>query len=173
MNKMDTSDLKRVNELWINIYPYLAEQAMEYYGRKSGDVLDFGPFAGGIADELKAKYPRLNVNADAGLKLDTNKKYDLVILRGAFFFIFDDKKLLRQIFEALKEGGTAFVGGGFGKGIPQEKIDEIAGESRILNDRLGRRRIAIAELKELVEQSELTVNSRIVEEGGVWIVLKK
>ena len=165
--------MKRVNELWINVYPYLSKQAMELYGRETGEVLEFGPFSGGIARELKAKYPELKVTVDAGFKLPTDKKFDLIILRGAFFFIFDNKTLLRQIFEALKERGTAFVGGGFGKGIPQDTIDEIADESRVLNDRLGRRRITITELRKLIQQNGLTGNTQVIEEGGVWAVIKK
>ncbi len=171
--KMDPTDLKRVNELWKNIYPYLAEQAIGYYGRETGSVLEFGPFSGGIARELRQRYPKLDITVDAGLKLKPGKRYDLIILRGAFFFIFDEKTLLRDIFESLKEGGTAFVGGGYGKDIPQALIDEIADESRILNDRLGRRRVTLNEIKELVRTSGLNGNCRIVEEGGVWLVIKK
>jgi hypothetical protein len=172
--KMDKKDLARVNALWVNIYPYLAAQAIEYYGRKTGKVLEFGPFSGGIARELGKRYPKLDVTVDAGLELKgKNKKYDLIILRGAFFFIFDEKTLLRSIFEALKDGGTAFVGGGYGKDIPPTLIDEIADESRVLNDRLGRRRITLEELIKLVNLYGLSGNCRIVEEGGVWLVVKK
>ena len=172
---MDKNDLNNVNALWVKVYPYLAAQAMEHYGRKKGKVLELGPFSGGIARELGRCYPKLEVMVDEGLSFQTgkNKKYDLIILRGAFFFIFEDKALLRSIFEALQDGGTAFVGGGYGEGIPQALIDEISEESRILNDRLGRRRVALAELNELIEMSGLSGNCRIIEEGGVWLIVKK
>lgn len=172
---MDKNDLNLVNALWSKVYPYLAAQAMGYYGRDTGEVLELGPFSGGIARELGRRYPKLGITVNEGFSFQNgkNKKYDLIILRGAFFFIFDDKTLLRSIFEALKDGGTAFVGGGYGKDIPQALIDEIADESRILNDRLGRRRVNLEELKELVKQSGLKRNCRIVEEGGVWLVVKK
>jgi hypothetical protein len=49
---MDLRILKEVNDLWSGIYPYLASQVMEYYGRSHGDVLELGPFAGGISVEL-------------------------------------------------------------------------------------------------------------------------
>ena len=172
---MDSNDLKRVNELWVKVYPYLAAQAMEHYGRKTGKVLELGPFSGGIARELGRRYPKLDVTVDEGFSFPTgkNKKYDLIILRGAFFFIFDDGTLLRNIFEAMHDGGTAFVGGGYGKGIPKALIDEISEESRILNDRLGRRRVTLAELNELIEKSGLRSNCHVVEEGGVWLIVKK
>ncbi len=173
--QMDSIDLNRVNALWVKIYPYLAAQAMEHYGRATGKVLEMGPFSGGIARELGRRYPKLDIAVNEGFSFQNgkNKKFDLIILRGAFFFIFDDKPLLRSIFEALKDGGTAFVGGGYGKDIPRALIDEIADESRILNDRLGRRRVTLEELRELVKLSGLNGNCRIVEEGGVWLVVKK
>jgi len=49
--------------------------------------------------------------------------------------------ILKEIYRVLKPGGLAFVGGGYGKDVPQALIDEIAEESRILNDALGRRRV--------------------------------
>ena len=55
------------------------------------------------------------------------RAFDLVILRGAFFFIMDRPKILDQVARLLRPGGLAFVGGGYGKGVPQAVIDEIAG----------------------------------------------
>ena len=57
---MDLRVLKAVNDLWSRIYPYLASQVMEHYGRSNGDVLELGPFAGGISVELARRYPGLN-----------------------------------------------------------------------------------------------------------------
>ena len=50
------------------------------------------------------------------------------------------KNLLQEVFRVLKDGGMAFIGGGFGKGTPRELIDEIADESRQLNARRMSRR---------------------------------
>jgi hypothetical protein len=49
---LDLRNLKRVNDLWNKIYPYLAIQVMESYGRSHGEVLELGPFSGGISMEL-------------------------------------------------------------------------------------------------------------------------
>ena len=81
--------------------------------------------------------------------------------------------LLREIFRVLKDGGIAFVGGGYGRGVPQKLIAEIADESRKLNERLGRRRVSIEELEELVRKSGLTNNCKIQDKGGVWLVIRK
>jgi probable selenium-dependent hydroxylase accessory protein YqeC len=99
--------------------------------------------------------------------------FDLVILRGAFFFIMGSPRILSEISRVLAPGGAAFVGGGYGAGIPQEVIDKIADESRILNDRLGRRRVTLGELKTVIESQGLSKATQISEKGGVWLVIRK
>lgn len=199
---MDINDLKRVNRLWVKIYPYLTSQIMENYQRDSGEVLELGPFSGGISLQLCRLHSKLNITIAAespavvkylrqeistsGLseKIGVKKtnlnhlafddsQFDLVAFRGAFFFLNEKKNLLQEVFRVLKDGGVGFIGGGFGKGTPKELIAEIADESRALNDRLGRRRVSIKELEEMVRKSELTDKCKIEENGGVWLIIKK
>jgi len=191
-----------VNDLWREVYPYLASQVTAVYGRNSGRVLELGPFSWGISYELATRYAALEFTlADdhkeylAHLRHEIERRnlgrrievlnapldklpfgdasFDLVILRGAFFFIMDRPRILSEIYRVLAPGGLAFVGGGYGAGIPQGVIDSIAEESRILNDRLGRRRVTLDELKALVESQGLTAATQIVEEGGVWLLVRK
>jgi hypothetical protein len=49
----------------------------------------------------------------------------------------------------------------------------VADESCQLNNRLGRRRGSIEELKGMVRKSNLTDKCKIVEEGGVWLHITK
>ena len=199
---MDSDDVKRINRLWENIYPYLTAHVMESYRRTSGSVLELGPFSGGISFELARLYSGLTLTiayespamleyfkdeiAGRGLseriavkKTDLNhlafdnSQFDLVIFRGVFFFLDEKTDLLREIHRVLKDGGIAFAGGGYGKGIPRELIDEISEESRELNDRLGRRRFSIQELEEIIKTSKLSGTCRIEEEGGVWLIIEK
>ena len=199
---MKVNDLLQLNRLWRKIYPYLASQIMEEYQRDYGSALELGPFSGGISLELARSYPRLAITigdesaeflehvekeiALSGLSdhitvkitnLDhltfNDAQFDLVILRGAFFFLQSRENLLGELFRVLKPGGIAFVGGGYGKGTPVEFIEEIAGESRELNSRLGRKRISVVELEEIVRKSGLTDQCDIREEGGLWITIRK
>jgi ubiquinone/menaquinone biosynthesis C-methylase UbiE len=199
---MDLEDLKRINRLWNRIYPYLALQITEGCRKDSGAVLELGPFSGGISMELVRRYPGFNITiADKSSKvldcfdeeirlagLSKNIKirkttfsplvfkdaeFDLVISRGVFFFLDENGDLLREISRVLKEGGMAFIGGGFGKDTPKELIDEIGDESRVLNDRLGRKRISIEELEQIIKRAELVGSCRIVEEGGLWVAIEK
>jgi len=48
---IEIADLKRVDELWAPTQPYIVAQIMDEYGKTSGDALELGPFAGGIAKE--------------------------------------------------------------------------------------------------------------------------
>lgn len=199
---MDINDIKLVNSLWGKVYPYLSAHIMESYRRDSGEVLELGPFSGGISLELTRLYPELNITiADEspgvveyleeevsaselseGImveKTDLNclafddSEFDLIIFRGAFFFLNAKENLLREIFRVLGDGGMAFVGGGYGREAPREIIDEIADESRDLNERLGRRRVSIEELEELMKKSGLADNCKIESEGGLWLIIRK
>jgi ubiquinone/menaquinone biosynthesis C-methylase UbiE len=199
---VDLRLLKDVNGLWSKIYPYLAAQVMEYYGRSGGDVLELGPFAGGISVELARLHPGLDVTLavqdsemvdlmrreieGAGLdreialgrsELDNlvfaDSVFDLVIFRGAYFFLDEEGRMLREIYRVLKEGGLAFIGGGYGKDTPQALIDEIADESRDLNDRLGRKRVTEEEVKNMLNQAGLTSHAEIEKNGGLWLLIYK
>ena len=199
---MDVADIKRLNVLWRKIYPYLAAHVMEEYSRDSGAVLELGPFSGGISIEL-ARYnsklditiadespditeflrqevsscslaDRIEVRSTQLDRLDfDDSRFDLIISRGAFFFLDEEGELLREVFRVLKTQGMAFVGGGYGKGAPAELIEDIADESRRLNKRLGKKWFGIPELTEIVTRSELTANCSIIEEGGLWLIIRK
>jgi len=193
---VDLRLLKDVNELWTKIYPYLAYQVMEYYGRSDGDVLELGPFAGGISAELARLHPGLNITLTVqdsgtvdlmrrkieGARLDreialrcseldnlvfADSVFDLVIFRGAYFFLDEEGRIIREIYRVLREDGLAFIGGDYGKNTPQALIDEIADKSRELNDRLGRRRVTVDGVKEMVNKAGLSDHARIENEGGV------
>jgi len=199
---VNIDDLEQLDRLWKEIYPYVAAQIMEVYQREYGSILELGPFSGGISLELARSYPRLDITigaespavirylrrkvAPSGLseripvketELEqlqfTDAQFDLVILRGGFFFLKDKPGLLGEISRVLRAGGTAFVGGGYGKGTPKKLIEEIADESRELNKRLGRKRISRQELEEIVRKSESAGLCDIEEQGGLWIIIRK
>jgi len=199
---MDMQDLVRVNHLWARIYPFIADQILSHYLKKDGDVLEWGPFSGGISFALLDRKPGMKItiaveSAEVFSVMETelserkltgkirlmksalvplvyaDSSFDLVIVRGGYFFLDPEGESLREIFRVLKKGGIAFVGGGYGKGTPQEIIDEIAGESRILNDRLGRIRVSVNELEKMIGRSGLKPHTRVIEEGGLWLLINK
>jgi ubiquinone/menaquinone biosynthesis C-methylase UbiE len=199
---VDLRILKDVNELWSKIYPYLSVQVMRCYGRENGEALELGPFSGGISMELARLHPGLNLTIaaqdrdvvdylrkemeEAGLHHKialkwsalenlcfADGRFDLVVFRGAYFFLDEEGRMLREIYRVLKEGGLAFIGGGYGKDTPQPLIDEIADKSRDLNDRLGRKRVTEEELKIMVNKAGLTSQAGVEKEGGLWLLIRK
>ncbi|MDP2728296.1 MAG: hypothetical protein Q8P59_12225, partial [Dehalococcoidia bacterium] len=58
---MELTDIVAVNELFAPIYPYVARQVAAAFGRKEGEVLEMGPFAGGVSIELARQYPGLSL----------------------------------------------------------------------------------------------------------------
>lgn len=199
---MEIVDLKRVDDLWAPTQPYIVAQIMDEYGETSGDALELGPFAGGIAIELKKQYPGLNITiadeqpevvdfirqkvARAGFagkiavkpsglnRLDfKDASFDLVIFRGAFFFLPEKENLLDEIFRVMKQGGLAFIGGGHGRGVPQHIINEIASDLRTLHGKLGGRYLSIADLNRVVSRSSIKDKYLIKEDGGTWLNIRK
>jgi ubiquinone/menaquinone biosynthesis C-methylase UbiE len=197
-NKLE--NIKRINKLWEQVYPFLASVIMDEFGRHSGRVLEVGHFSGGLSMELARLYPNLDITIttwqsdeiiylenellDAGLadrikvvqaghdRFDFADEYfDLIICRGALFFL--DNKLLLESFRMLAKNGFAFIGGGYGRSTPQHVIDAIHDESHVLNQSLGKRWITRDTLEELLKETRLTDDCHIEEEGGLWLTIRK
>ncbi len=202
MAAINIKDLAELNSLWRSMYPYLAAQIIDGYRRHSGTVLELGPFSGGISLELARLYPACDITiADELVEVVdylsreikaaapprpitvtrtslnhlafADSRFDLVVFRGAFFFLPANDCLLGEVFRVLKAGGFAFIGGGYGRGVPQQLIDEIAPRSKVLNDRLGRRWVSIKQLEVMVSRAGLENNCRISQEGGVWLNIRR
>ncbi len=197
---MDVSDIRRLHLLWVKIYPYLAEQVRSILPEGARMLLEIGPFSGGIAFELaEGRRDYSIVIADTRQKLldhlrrearDRNlldqiqlqrtllsplrfgdHEFDAVISRGAFFFL--DESLLKEIHRVLKPGGIGFIGGGFGASTPRNLIDEIAPESRRINRKLGKKWISRTDVGKMVAEADLEHCSRVIEAGGLWVLLTK
>jgi len=52
-------------------------------------------------------------------------------------------------------------------------IDETAEESRDLNDRLGKKRVTEEEVKNMVNQADLTSHAEIEQNGELWLLICK
>jgi len=200
--KINIQDLIAVDKLWRDVFPYLVLPTMEQYGRSCGRVLELGPFSGGWTSALASSFSQMEftvvdknddylsylkqafyacglssrvdvVNSVLDKLQFPEGSFDMVLLRGAFFFIMECPQILQEIYRVLAMGGVALVGGGYGKYTPPEIINGIADESRVLNDRIGRRRVSLDQLRLLLHTQNLDYQTRISEEGGVWLIIKK
>lgn len=199
MANYDVDAVVSLNKLWGKIFFFLSRHVERLYGKTKGTVLEFGVFSGGISIELaklsdqyemyiaglesealvasikewaRKEVPFHEITIVPSLKDFENDTFDLLICRG-FFFYLKDQSIFRDIIRVLKPQGIAIVGGGFGADTPQELIDEISHESKILNERLGRKWFEKSELRHILEENHLIEQSQIIMDGGVWIKILK
>ncbi|MGB9627729.1 MAG: hypothetical protein ACPL6D_03620 [Thermodesulfobacteriota bacterium] len=199
-NLIDLTLIQEINQLWHPVYPYLAEEISQFYGRKDGNLLEMGPFCGVIfyllkrkvgnaftiatfpskmgqffieeAQRQKALHEIRIVETDPSLKGIEGGSMDLVIFRGAFFFPSLFEVNYSAIHQVLKKGGMAFIGGGFGKLTPEEVRRKIGDRSRELNLQIGKVVVNQEKIREEVEKSCFKGNVEFISEGGLWVVLK-
>ena len=194
VKKMDTQLISRLNELWQPIYPYLVQWIGRHYPGKPSLILELGPFSGGLSRGLKSLFenvravclmsemevadtvrsqfgPDVEILIGSPERLPLVTPFDLVIYRGAFFFL--TTQVIKEAFRILKPAGRALLGGGYGPQTPPEEIAKIAEESKRLNYRLGKKWISRGELQEMVREAKMEAYSEILQEGGLWLLLKK
>jgi SAM-dependent methyltransferase len=191
--------IERINSLWLPIYPFMADHVIALSGVRSGDVLDLGPFAGGLAVSLLARNSELHAKVvdeservlqwasqrarDEGCLSrltvaraavepisEPDDSFDLVVVRGAYFFL--TPLLLSEIKRVLRAGGLAWVGGGYGPLTPDRVIAPIAGRSKQWNEEIGKQRITVAEAERFLRSAGVLSSARISTEGGLWIEIR-
>jgi SAM-dependent methyltransferase len=104
-------------------------------------------------------------------RLPFGASFDLIISRGAFFFL--TPEMIKESHRALQPGGYALLGGGYGPLTPEKKIKKIGEVSKDLNYRLGKIRISSQVIENMVAKVGLSQYSRIIEEGGLWLLISK
>jgi hypothetical protein len=201
MSSINLDLIKEIDTLWEPVYPYLAQQIHELYGRQDGNILEIGPFCGmvftlqrmkigrslliatfppGMGDFFcqEAKKRKLGdkvkiIETDSSLNGIKENKIDLAIFRGAFFFPSLFQVSLSAIYGALRPKGTAFVGGGFGKFTPNKVIKDMSKRSRDLNLQIGKTEVNEAQLRQMIKESILEGKAEIISEGGLWVLMRK
>jgi probable selenium-dependent hydroxylase accessory protein YqeC len=192
--------IEKINRLWEPIYPPLSRFVLGLFGSTEGDMLELGPFAGGIARgllSLSSEFRVVVADASPGIFDDLqeqirssplaqgmmiassplspliflDRSFDLVVCRGAFFFL--TPAILQEIYRVLRPGGCALVGGGYGPVTPQSLIEEIAKESKQLNLLLGKQWMTEKDLAKMIHEASLQEHTEISTEGGLWLVLRR
>jgi len=201
MNPGNIQVIQEINSLWKPVYPHLARQVGDLYGRRDGKVLEAGPFCGvlfamsemTIGDSFRmAVFPgemtpffreetdkqasgdRAEIiETDPFLKEIPEHDVDLFIFRGAFFFPSLFQVHFREMDRVLKHGGMAFIGGGFGKHTPEAVLQEIGKKSRELNLALGKVEMTEDQLRKEFVRSNMEGAFEVITEGGLWVVIRK
>ena len=193
--------IQEIDHLWAPVYPYLARQIVELYGRQDGSILEIGPFCGVIFTLLKknigssfsiATFPKGMghffrdevrkrkiedkievIETDPSLTGIKENNTDLAIFRGAFFFPSLFEVNFSEIHRVLKPDGIAFVGGGFGKFTPDAVIKDIGKRSRDLNLQIGKIEINEEKLQKDIHAGNVKGKVEVITEGGLWVLMKK
>ncbi len=201
MSPVDLNLIQEIDALWDPVYPYLAQQVLEIYGRQDGNILDIGPFCGTVfalqqkdigSSFLIATFPpgmgnffrdkikkqRLEdkieiIETDPSLSKIEGNRFDLTVFRGALFFPSLFEVDFSAIYRILRADGIAFIGGGFGKFTPDTVIRNIGKRSRDLNLQIGKIELSEDKLKQDIQASTVKRKIKIISEGGLWVVMKK
>jgi hypothetical protein len=201
MNPVRLDLIQEIDQLWDPIYPYLAQHIRELYGRRDGDVVEIGPFCGVIFSLVKEKighsffiatFPEGMgdffwqevkrqelvekievVETSPSLVALEEDRFDLVIFRGALFFPTLFQVDFSAIYRILKMGGTALLGGGFGKFTPESVIEKIKRRSRDLNLMIGKTEIDKDHLIQDLQSRKVKGRVEFLSKGGLWVVMKK
>lgn len=199
---MNLEDIKRINQLFAEFYPYLARQIANAYGKEDGLALEIGPYGPGISIELIRLCPGLRIivgdssaevlsyleekvaEACLGERIEIKElnkynlpfaaaTFDLEVFRGGLFFWENQAQILGEIYRVLKPGGVAVVGGGFGAEAPDELIKARAAEIRELNRRLGKRTLSETQIGDILRQAGLTDCTKVERRHGLWLTMRK
>lgn len=201
MKTINLNLIREINILWTPVYLFLARQVEEIYGRKDGYLLDIGPFSGllfnlienRIGDSFtigtfpegmgfffleearkKGLEERVSIlETDPSLKGIEDKKIDLAIFRGAFFFPSLFEVDFQAIDRVLKSSGVAIIGGGYGRYTPEEVIRKIGKRSRELNLEIGKIEISEEKIFEKIHKSKVKARFEFLKEGGLWVWMRK
>jgi SAM-dependent methyltransferase len=193
--------IQEIDHLWAPVYPYLARQIVELYSRQDGSILEIGPFCGviftlleknigssfsiatfpkGMGDFFREEVKKRKVEekievieTDPSLTGIKENHTDLAIFRGAFFFPSLFEVNFSEIYRVLKPDGIAFVGGGFGKFTPDAVIRDIGKRSRDLNLQIGKIEINEEKLQKDIQAANVKGKFEVINEGGLWVVMKK
>lgn len=199
---MELADIISVNELFQEIYPYIAKQIASEYNQEEGRALEIGPYGPGISIALARLLPKIEITAgdgssqindylrqkiaEAGLshrirvqELDKfhlpfpEESFDLVYFRGALFFWENSLQIVKEAYRVLTPLGLAMLGGGFGADTPEELVEKIAPKSRELNRRLAKVVLTPEDAVETIMKAGLSQTSRLETRRGLWIVVRK
>lgn len=199
---LELSDIIDVNELFSPLYPYVAKQVLEAYGRAGGLALELGPFAGGASIELarQAKGLRVVMGDDfPGVDEYLERKvaaagfgaritvlplnmldiafpegtFDLALFRGGLFFWEERRRIIQEMHRVVKPGGLVMVGGGFGADAPDALIERNLALSRELNRKLGKRVLSQEDVREDLRDLGLEDCGTIDARHGLWAMIRK
>jgi hypothetical protein len=121
----------------------------------------------GLADRVTV------MESDPSLAGLDDASVDLAVFRGAFFFPSLFSIDLSAIERVLAPGGVGFVGGGFGKYTPNSILLDLGKRSRELNLSIGKIEMSEQSLRNVIADSNIKAPLTVIDEGGLWAIVRK
>lgn len=192
-----------VKEVFAPIYPVISEQIIKKTELTNGKCLDAGCGTGALGRayakktqmeiiffdksnemiELSKQYVKEeNLHNRSSFILGDihnipceNQTLDLVISRGSTPFWDDWTKAYKEIFRVLKEGGKAYIGGGFGNEKLRKEIKETMQKrnpewKKSFQDRLKSKKEILPQIMKNLNPSNYEI---IDDESGFWVYFVK
>nr|WP_321351191.1 class I SAM-dependent methyltransferase [uncultured Methanoregula sp.] len=189
-----------------SIYPVIADQVLERTGITSGTCLDLGsgpaPLALALALLSNLRVTALDCSPGMIALAEKNIRknhledrvvpvlgdvhaipaddgtFDLVVSRGSYHSWTDLPAAFREIYRVLKQGGTAYIGGGYGSARIRNEVLVIMKANGISRDpdcpdRIRFRRIQPEEIADSVESAGISDYRIINDDSGFWIIIRK
>lgn len=184
------------------IYPLLAQQFVDDYSLQTGKCIDLGTGPGSVGIEI-AKITDMDIyfvdfnqeqlqlaqanytfagcdNQAYFIQADVHKLVfednfaDFIISRGSLWFWKDPASALREIYRVLKPGGTALIGGGLGRYIPETMRKRLTEANKERLAKRGETRPSLEEFNLMVSKANLPEYTVINESGqGRWVEIRK
>ncbi len=201
MNVREYND-KVMNGLFRDIYPVIAEQALARTGVRNGLCLDLGGGPGmlgicvarssdlrvaivdpladclALAEENIARHGlcgRVTTRQGAVEALPAaDGEADLIVSRGSIYFWNDQGKGLLEVYRALKPGGWAYIGGGFGNHVLRDRILAEQASDDEWNAAMAERRRNNPPSRFRALLTEAGIPGEVESgDSGTWIVFRK
>lgn len=202
---LKSSDGKSSYKSLLPIYPLLAQQCVDDYGLDNGICVDIGTGNGYVGTEI-AKITNMDIYfidieaealdfarctvADADIDNDVffveadvckglpfaDNFADFIVSRGSIWFWEDKVKGLAEVYRVLKVGGTAFIGGGFGRYIPDTMRARLSGERKHTLEKKGGTRLSLKEMEALAIEAGIPSFKVMYDapgDKGRWIEIQK
>lgn len=192
------------NQVFFPIYSVIAGQILERTGKTKGKCLDVGSGGGHLGLSM-AQLTELDVvlldknmgaveiaqkrikewglagrvtaiSGDVQELPYADETFDLVISRGSVWFWEDQKKSLQEIYRVLKEGGMAYIGGGFANKELRNVVD-MKMKARDSEWPQSRQRFVegntVAKFTRILNELKISNYEVSEDEKGLWVVVTK
>ena len=121
----------------------------------------------GLADRI------IPVLGDAHNLPLANEFADFIISRGSYHCWADKVLVFKEIYRVLKEGGTGFIGGGFGRHVTKEEFNRMKSlRSRSLGDD-AEAYSSPSKLQDIIREANISNYRIIYDKSGLWAELRK